>query len=152
MDHNHPVVESIRHSLTKNGFPGKSVKLPFRPVFDSCRRHGAALAEVLTLLGTEDIIATLTGDHILFQTPEKALEWAEQKRKSTPAASGNPLALLAHIPGGMEHLARFTGKAVGPLSPEQTEMLKKGIESMSPADKMNLLNFYSNLFKDPKSK
>ncbi len=151
MNSENPVATSIRHSIEKNGFPGKAVKLPFRPVYSSCKQHGVSLAEVLTQLGKEGIIGTLTGNHILFQTPEVAEDWL-QKKQSSSADALNPVEWMSGFPGGAERLAQLGSDAMNQLSPEQLSSLKQNFEAMSPEEKMKLISFYSNLFSDPKNK
>ncbi len=160
MNPENPVAASIRHSIEKNGFPDKAVKLPFRPVYASCKQHGTPLAEILTQLGEEGIIGTLTGDHILFQTPELASESARTKQskpeKMDPEImdppSENPAPSMEGFPGGLENLTQLAGNTMSQLSPEQLKSLKENFDNMSPEEKMKLMQFYSNLFSDPKKK
>ncbi len=152
-----PVAESIRHSIEKNGFPGKAVKLPFRPVYASCKQHGTPLAEVLTQLGEEGIIGTITGDHILFQTPELAVEVEEVSEKpgepdESMTGTHPPVSSSSSFPGGLDNLAELAGNAMNQLSPEQIKSLKENFDAMSPEEKMKLIQFYGNLFSDPKNK
>ncbi|GIT65588.1 MAG: hypothetical protein Ct9H300mP23_12150 [Nitrospinota bacterium] len=47
--------ESIEHSIRKNGFPQKIVRLPFKPVYDACKNHGTNLSDVLDNLQEKQI-------------------------------------------------------------------------------------------------
>ena len=38
--------ESIEHTIRKNGFPQKIVRLPFKAVYDACKNHGTNLSDV----------------------------------------------------------------------------------------------------------
>ncbi|QPJ61529.1 MAG: hypothetical protein G3M70_06350 [Candidatus Nitronauta litoralis] len=155
-----PVAASIRHSIEKNGFPDKAVKLPFRPVYASCKQHGTPLAEVLTQLGEEGIIGTLTGDHILFQTPELAAESARIKQTKPEETDPEPIAPPSENPapdpagftGNLEDLTKLAGNTMSQLSPEQLKSLKDSFDNMSPEEKMKLMQFYSNLFSNPDKK
>ncbi|MFQ5482815.1 MAG: hypothetical protein ACE5ER_08645, partial [Nitrospinaceae bacterium] len=93
MVEDNPVVDSIRHSIEKNGFPLKGVKLPFLPIYESCKRHGGHLAGVLDQLRREGITACYLEDHILFQTPKMAAQRAAAQAASGPGL--HPLTLLA---------------------------------------------------------
>lgn len=153
MNSDNPVAASIRHSIEKNGFPGKAVKLPFRPVYSSCKQHGTPLADVLTQLGEEGIIGTLTGDHILFQTPEQVSEGTPDKTSApTTAEPTKPESTAGGFPGGLDNLAELAGNTMSQLSPEQLQSLKGNFDAMSPEEKMKLMQFYSNLFTDPNKK
>lgn len=153
MNPDNPVALSIRHSIEKNGFPGKAVKLPFRPVYSSCKQHGTPLADVLTQLGEEGIIGTLTGDHILFQTPEQASEVTPVTPSApTTVEPSNPDSTPSSFPGGLDNLSQLAGNAMNQLSPEQLQSLKENFDAMSSEEKMKLMQFYSNLFSDPKKK
>lgn len=153
MNSDNPVAVSIRHSIEKNGFPDKAVKLPFRPVYSSCKQHGTPLAEVLTQLGEEGIISTLTGDHILFQTPEQASKGNPDKPNApTTTEPTKPESTPSGFPDGLDNLAELAGNTVSQLTPEQLQSLKENFDAMSPEEKIKLMQFYSNLFSDPKKK
>ena len=61
MSASNPVADSIRHSITKNGYPEKVVRLPFKPVYDSCKKNDTALADVLDQLPKEENILGVDG-------------------------------------------------------------------------------------------
>ena len=127
-------------------------------MYASCKQHGTPLADVLAQLGEEGIIGTLTGDHILFQTPQLAVESEEVSDKpdepdeSTTAAHHPASSSSSSFPGGLENLAELAGNAMNQLSPEQIKSLKENFDAMSPEEKMKLIQFYGNLFSDPKNK
>ena len=51
--------ESIKHSIRKNGFPEKIVRLPFKPVYDACKNYGTNLSEVLDNLQDQQIFGKI---------------------------------------------------------------------------------------------
>ena len=51
--------ESIKHSIRKNGFPEKIVRLPFKPVYDACKEHGTSLSDVLDHLQDQQIFGKI---------------------------------------------------------------------------------------------
>ena len=65
------VEESIKHSIRKNGFPQKIVRLPFKPVYDACKRNGTPLAGVLDRLQEQQIFGKIIGNHLEFRSREK---------------------------------------------------------------------------------
>lgn len=124
------VTESIRHSIEKHGFPRRAVQLPFRPVYESCRRHGTSLAEVLEALRQGGVVAALTGDHILFQTEEQGRRRA-QRRRTGPGETAWPLVLgLQGLLAFWEHVLALAAQSLARMSPEQIEALQK----LSPED------------------
>ena len=66
-----PAEESIKHSIRKNGFPEKIVRLPFKPVYDACKKHGTSLTDVLDKLQDEQIFGKIIGNHLEFRSREK---------------------------------------------------------------------------------
>ena len=63
--------ESIKHSINKNGFPEKVVRLPFKPVYDACKKHGTNLSDVLDNLQEQQIFGKIIGNHVEFRSREK---------------------------------------------------------------------------------
>ncbi len=151
MNNDNPVAQSIRHSIEKNGFPEKSVNLPFRPVFESCKEHGSPLAEVLKQLGEEGVIGTIKGDQILFQTPEKA---SASAAAASSAKTGNddPMSFLDGLSGGVENIVEWSKQALAKMSPDQIRELRQTFENMSPHEREQYMTHFSELFKDPGKK
>ena len=65
------VEDSIKHCIKKNGFPEKSVRLPFKAIHESCKNHNIALKDVLTNLIQHKIVGTVQGDFIEFRASDK---------------------------------------------------------------------------------
>ena len=65
------VEESIKHSIRKNGFPEKIVRLPFKPIYDACKRNGTPLIDVLDRLQKQQIFGKILGNHLEFRSREK---------------------------------------------------------------------------------
>ncbi len=141
-----PVVDSIRHSITKSGFPGKVVRLPFKPVYDSCKKNDVALADVLEQLKTENILGSMEGDYIVFRSPEKAAE-AAQLKKETSKDDSDDSSWWSKLPG-IGDLPAMAKEAMAKMTPEQLAEVKKRVENMSDEEKQNILKMMSQ-FKNP---
>ncbi len=140
MSASNPVADSIKHSINKSGFPGKTVRLPFKPVYDSCKKNGTALADVLEHLKTEGILGTTEGDYIVFRSPEKAVEAREQARQGEPDASDS--SWWSKL-SGLGDLSSMAKDAMAKLTPEQLTEVKKRVETMSDEEKKNILKMMS---------
>jgi hypothetical protein len=146
MSASNPVADSIKHSITKNGFPGKVVRLPFKPVYDSCKKNGTALADVLDHLKGEDILGAMEGDYIVFRSPEQAAE-AVQAKKATPKEDSGDSSWWSKLPG-MGDLSGMAKDAMDKMTPEQLAEVKDRVTNMSDEEKKNILNMMSQ-FKNP---
>ncbi|QPJ64870.1 MAG: hypothetical protein G3M78_05500 [Candidatus Nitrohelix vancouverensis] len=130
--------ESIKHNLRKNGFPAKAVRLPFKSVYDACKKRDIALQDVLDRLKDDHIFSFIEGNHILFKcTPEKP---ESAKPQATPA-SGGPEGWNA------EQLQKMAQEQMASLSPEQMEEIRKTVESMSEEEKRNLMEMAAKQFR-----
>ncbi|MBI4384896.1 MAG: hypothetical protein HY579_12795 [Nitrospinae bacterium] len=133
------VEDSIKHSILKNGFPGKIVRLPFRPVYDSCKRNNASLSQVLENLAREDIVGKIKGDFIEFRSGDKPEPVSESS--GPDSVSGEPGA------AGLDALPGHVGELMAKMTPEQIAEIRKLAENMSDEDKKNILNMISQKFK-----
>ena len=145
-----PVADSIRHSITKNGFPEKVVRLPFKPVYDSCKKNGTALAEVLEHLKTEGILGTTEGDYIVFRSPEKAAEAALAKEAAPQEGSAKDDSSWWSKLSGLGDLSSMAKDAMAKLTPEQLSEVKKRVENMSDEEKKNILKMMSEFTRKDK--
>ena len=68
------VENSIKHCIEKNGFPKKSVRLPFKSIHESCKNHSVPLKEVLANLIECKIFGTIQGDFIEFRASNNLKE------------------------------------------------------------------------------
>ena len=141
MSASNPVADSIKHSITKNGFPGKVVRLPFKPVYDSCKKNGTVLADVLDHLKSENILGAMEGDYIVFRSPEQAAEAVQAKEDSGDSSWWNKLSGL----GDMSSMAK---DAMAKMTPEQLAEVKDRVTNMSDEEKKNILNMMSQ-FNNP---
>ena len=78
---NNSAEESIKHSIRKNGFPDKIVRLPFKPVYDACKKHETSLSDVLDKLQDEQIFGKIIGNHVEFRSREK-IDFKAPEKKS----------------------------------------------------------------------
>ena len=149
MTESQPVEASIKHSLEKNGFPGKAVKLPFKPVYESCKTHGTALADVLENLKADNIVGTMEGQHIVFRTAEKFAE--HQSAAKAPEADASWMDKLGQMSGmgSMEDMQNMAQEAYSKLNPEQITDIKNRIANMGEDEKKNFLSMFSQ-FTNPK--
>jgi hypothetical protein len=146
MSVSNPVADSIKHSITKNGFPEKVVRLPFKPVYDSCKKNGTALADVLDHLKSENILGAMEGDYIVFRSPEQAAE-AVQAKESAPKEDSGDSSWWSKLPG-MGDLSGMAKDAMDKMTPEQLAEVKNRVANMSDEEKNNMLKMMSQ-FKNP---
>jgi hypothetical protein len=140
MTDNPSLADSIKHSIRKNGFPEKAVRLPFKPVYESSKRHDVSLKQVLEDLKQEQIFGKILGDHIEFRSSEK---WPEPKPapQSSTAFPGVP---DFNSPEDLEKAAQ---EFMAQMSPEQMEEMRKKVDAMSEEEKKNIIDMISKDFK-----
>ena len=135
------VENSIKHCIEKNGFPEKSVRLPFKSIHESCKNHSIALKEVLANLIQQKIFGTIQGDFIEFRADEKPQQKPKVSNKE------NDLSNLK-LPN-MENLKEVAQSYMSQMSPEQIKELEKTVSNMGEEERKNLLkNFSQNFFKN----
>ncbi len=147
MSTSNPVADSIRHSITKSGFPGKVVRLPFKPVYDSCKKNGTALADILDHLKGESILGSMEGDYIVFRSPEKAAEAVQAREAAPKEDSGVDDSSWWSKLGDLPAMAK---DAMAKMTPEQLAEIKNRVANMSDEEKKNILKMmsqFSNPFK-----
>ena len=109
---------SVKQSIRKNGFPEKIVRLPFKPVYDSCKNSGIGLREVLNRLEQEDIIGEIQGDYILFRAPSKIPNKTIDSEISENKPPANPFQNFQGIPD-LSNLGAIGQDCLSKMSPEQ---------------------------------
>ena len=135
------VENSIKHCIEKNGFPEKSVRLPFKPVHKSCKNHSTPLKEVLANLIQHKIFGTIQGDFIEFRASDNLKEKpnaSNQKNNSSKVTTPN-----------MEDLKEMAQSYMSRMTPEQIKELGKTVSNMSEEERENILkNFPQQFFKN----
>ena len=135
------VEDSIKHCIVKNGFPEKSVRLPFKAIHESCKKHESTLKGVLANLAQEKIIGTVQGDFIEFRSSDKP----PQEPKTSSKASDPSKKNLSGI-GNLEEMAQ---SYMSKMSPDQIKRLEKTVANMSEEERKNILkNFSEQFFKN----
>lgn len=154
------VEDSILHSIKKNGFPDKAVNLPFRPIFNACKKQGEKLADVLKTLESQEVYSEIGEEKILFyrEKPQPA-----KQEKQTGNSANNPFGfdagdLFNGIPEDMinsamekmgnmdpEQLAKMK-ETLSQVDPEQLASMKEAVSKMSPEERENLMNQAKNMF------
>ncbi len=145
MSEPNPVEESIIHSIRKNGFPEKIVRLPFKPVYDACKNNGTTLTDILDKLQDQQIFGKIIGNHLEFRSREKI------DFKSTSAES--PASDEFSWTKGAANLKGFQDAAkdaMGKMTPEQMTEARKMIENMSDEEKANILKMFTQRFDSGK--
>ena len=150
MSASNPVADSIKRSINKSGFPGKVVRLPFKPVYDSCKNNDTALADVLDHLKTENVLGSMEGDYIVFRSPEKAAEAVQAGKAAPQEESGDP-SWWSKLPG-IGDLPSMAKEAMAKMTPEQLADVKKRVENMSDEEKQNILKMMSQFTNPSKGK
>ncbi|MGP0565419.1 hypothetical protein ACTRW9_09945 [Nitrospina sp. 32_T5] len=156
MTDTHTVETNIKYSIEKNGYPGKTVKLPFKPVYQSCKDHGTALKTVLANLQDEQITGHIEGDYIVFPSPHRKEGVAEPEvepagNSYTPPGGGAEswLDMLKRMPG-LNNLSNLEGemqKAMSQLTPEQLREVQERVKNMTPEEKQAIMKSLGDLFK-----
>ena len=134
--------ESIKHSIRKNGFPGKIVRLPFKPVYDACKNHGTNLSDVLDNLQEQQIFGKIIGNHVEFRSREKI------DFKPPDSSSANDFSWIKGAASNLKGFQEAAKDAMGEMTPEQMQEIRKSVESMSDEEKQNILKMFSQRF-DP---
>ena len=136
--------ESIKHSIRKNGFPEKIVRLPFKPVYDACKEYGTNLSNVLDNLQDQQIFGKIVGNHVEFCSREK-IDFKPPKKNSSTA---NDFSWVKGAASNMNGFQEAAKDAMGKMTPEQMEEIQKTVESMSDEEKQNIMKMFSQRF-DP---
>ena len=137
--------ESIKHSIHKNGFPEKIVRLPFKPVYDACKNYGTNLSEVLDNLQDQQIFGKIIGDHVEFCSREKI------DFKFPVSSTENDFSWVKGAASNLKGFQDAAKEAMGKMAPEQMNEIRKTVESMSDEEKKNILKMFSQRF-DPSKK
>ncbi len=143
MSASNPVADSIRHSIQKNGFPEKMVRLPFKPVYDSCKKNDVALADVLDQLREESILASMEGDYIVFRSPEKAAEAMQAKQAASKEETSEDSSSWCSKLSGLGDLSSMAKEAMDKMTPEQLAEVKERVANMSDEEKKNIVKMMS---------
>ena len=142
MTESNQVEKSIEHSIRKNGFPEKIVRLPFKPVYDACKNHGTNLSDVLDNLQEQQIFGKIIGNHVEFRSREKI------DFKPPDSSSANDFSWIKGATSNLKGFQEAAKDAMGKMTPEQMQEIRKSIESMSDEEKQNILKMFSQRF-DP---
>lgn len=121
------VVESILQSIRKNGYPDKKVNLPFKAIFDACKKHEIKLSEVLKLLEEKSVYSQIGNEKILFFSEKSDAGFSSGEN------SDNPMFKAA-----MDQLNK--------MDPEEVEKMKEKVMNMSEAERAALMEQAKNYF------
>ena len=117
------VEDSIKHCIKKNGFPKINVRLPFKEIYESCKKHDSPLKKVLANLAQDKIIGTIEGDFIEFRSKDKPLE--------KPKTSGKANDLSQTDLPNFENFQEMAQSLMSKMSPDQIKELGKTVANMS---------------------
>ena len=135
------VENSIKHCIEKNGFPEKSVRLPFKSIHESCKKHRVPLKEVLANLIEHKIFGTIQGDFIEF----RARENLKEKPNTSNQENNSPKTTMLNI-GDLKEMAQ---SYMSKMTPDQIKELEKTVSNMSEEERGNILkNFSTQFFKN----
>ena len=138
------VEDSIKHSIKKNGFPERVVRLPFKAVYESCKRHNTTLKNVLDSLIKDKIVGTIQGDHIEFCSPDNPTPKTDTRTQPDNTSWMNDLPDL-------ESLKETAQSYMSKMTPEQITEIRKTIENMSDEEKQNIMKTLTQQF-NPKNR
>ena len=135
------VENSIKHCIEKNGFPEKSVRLPFKSIHESCKNHSTPLKEVLANLIQHKIFGTIQGDFIEFRARDNLKEKPNaSNQKNNSSKTGMP---------NMGDLKEMAQSYISKMTPDQIKELEKTVSNMSEEERENILkNFSTQFFKN----
>ena len=132
---------SIKHCIEKNGFPEKSVRLPFKSVHESCKNHNTALKEVLANLTQHKIIGTIQGDFIEFRASNNLKKKSHAPKQTSDSSKTT-------IPN-MDDLNEMAQSCISKMTPDQMKELQNKVSNMSEEERENILkNFSQQFFKN----
>ena len=135
------VENSIKHCIEKNGFPEKSVRLPFKPIHESCKNHSIALKEVLANLIQHKIFGTIQGDFIEFRASDNL-----QEKPNASNQENNSSKVTTPNMGDLKEMAQ---SYMSKMTPDQIKELEKTVSNMSEEERGNILkNFSTQFFKN----
>lgn len=140
MSETNAVEASIKHSISKNGFPEKIVRLPFKPVYQSCKSHDTSLTVVLKNLEAEEVFGKIEGDFIEFRSP------ATLNRQTEKPVEENPMDLSGLSGAPESDLMKAAREHMANMTPEQQADIQKKVDNMSPEEKANLIKLVSQQF------
>ena len=135
------VENSIKHCIEKNGFPEKSVRLPFKSIHESCKNQGISLKEVLTNLVKHKIFGTIQGDFIEFRASDNLKEKPNvSNQEHNPSKVTTP---------NMEDLKEMAQSYMSKMTPDRIKELEETVSNMSEEERGNILkNFSTQFFKN----
>ena len=136
------VENSIKHCIEKNGFPEKSVRLPFKSIHESCKNHSTPLKEVLANLIQHKIFGTIQGDFIEFR--------ASDNLKEKPNASNQENNSSKTTMPNMGDLKEMAQSYMSKMTPDQIKELEKTVSNMSEEERKNILKNFSQQFFENK--
>ena len=135
------VENSIKHCIEKNGFPEKSVRLPFKSIHKSCKNHRIALKEVLANLIQHKIFGTIQGDFIEFRASDNL-----QEKPNASNQENNSSKVTTPNMGDLKEMAQ---SYMSKMTPDQIKELEKTVSNMSEEERENILkNFSQQFFKN----
>ena len=135
------VENSIKHCIEKNGFPEKSVRLPFKSIHESCKNHSTPLKEVLANLIQYKIFGTIQGDFIEF----RATDNLKEKPNASNQENNSPTTTMPNM-GDLKEMAQ---SYMSKMTPDQIKELEKTVSNMSEEERGNILkNFSTQFFKN----
>ena len=135
------VENSIKYCIEKNGFPEKSVRLPFKAIHESCKNYNIALKDVLGNLIQHKIVGTVQGDFIEFRASGKPPRKPKASSKNNDSSNMN-------LPN-MENLKEMAQSYMSKMTPGQIKELEKTISNMGEEERKSMLkNFSKQFFKN----
>ena len=144
------VEESIKHSILKNGFPEKIVRLPFKPVYAACKRAGTPLTDVLDRLQELQIFGKILGNHLEFRSREKIDFKPTSAQSPSSEKSSDEFSWINGAANNLKGFQEAAKDALGNMTPEQMAEARKMVENMSDEEKMNMLKMFSQRFDSGK--
>lgn len=122
------IVNSVITSIQKNGYPEKRVALPFKSIFQACKKRDISMATVLKALEERDVFHEMRDDRILFFP--KGYQPADK-----PDAGPIP-----------EDMYKAAMEKLNEMDPAEVEKMKQRIMSMSPEEREALMKQARDLF------
>lgn len=150
MDPEDRLLETIKKTLTANGFPEKKVSLPIAKLQAASDKLGLDLEMALTRLSYADIYYNISGDKITFADDEIEELASPFSASGEGQPSGSPLDGLAGMFGdidpsdfkglGKMGMMKKAAEMMKNMSPEQMESIQNMYQNMSPEEQKDIMS------------
>jgi hypothetical protein len=127
------LIDSVMHTLTKNGYPDNQVALPLIRMYEVAHNKGLNFNKALIMLEERGVAHRKENDRLIFAKKVAAALSPEDLMK----AFGN-VDLTAIPPGQLRDLLAQASKLLEQMPPDEMDQLLSLYQNMSPAERDEL--------------